>query len=159
MVTIKADVALMKACHVDFEAILAEIKDVEGLMIVFGFRPLTRALLANSAKSGGNEMQIPVSDGPLIIIMIQTMWSNAADDTRIFPALEDLRNKLKQLASESQLLHPYIFTNYAYQRDDVIARYGQESVKTLWEVSKKYDPVGVFQRAVPGGFKLPEVWN
>lgn len=37
----------------------------------------------------------------------------------------------------------------------VIESYGPENVKFLQAVSRKYDPDHVFQRLVPGGFKLP----
>jgi hypothetical protein len=36
----------------------------------------------------------------------------------------------------------------------IIAGYGEESVSKLRATSKKYDPEGLFQKAVPGGFKL-----
>jgi len=35
-----------------------------------------------------------------------------------------------------------------------MAGYGEESLERMKGVSKKYDPEGVFQRGVPGGFKL-----
>ena len=35
-----------------------------------------------------------------------------------------------------------------------IAGYGEENVEILQKVSRKYDPEGVFQRLVSGGFKL-----
>lgn len=62
---------------------------------------------------------------------------------------------LRQLARGKDLLHRYIFTNYGHSEDDIIAGYGEESVSRLREAGKKYDPEGVFQKGVPGGFKLP----
>lgn len=44
--------------------------------------------------------------------------------------------------------------NYASAGQPVIEGYGEENVRFLREVSRKYDPKGVFQRRVPGGFKL-----
>lgn len=52
---------------------------------------------------------------------------------------------------------PYIYLNYAYPGQDPIKGYGQEGVKLLREASKKYDPKGVFQNLVPGGFKVSKV--
>lgn len=44
--------------------------------------------------------------------------------------------------------------NYAYPTQDVIGSYGAENVEFLRRVSRKYDPAQVFQRLVPGGYKL-----
>lgn len=37
---------------------------------------------------------------------------------------------------------------------DPIGSYGANNKQKMQEVSKKYDPEGVFQKAVVGGFKL-----
>jgi hypothetical protein len=49
---------------------------------------------------------------------------------------------------------PYKFLNYASQFQDPIGSNGAGNKKKLQEVSSKYDPEGLFQKAVPGGFKL-----
>jgi hypothetical protein len=45
--------------------------------------------------------------------------------------------------------------NYAGGIQDVFSSYGQSSIQFMKEVSSRYDPAGVFQKLVPGGFKLP----
>lgn len=95
------------------------------------------------------------ADGPLFLVLINPMWNSAEDDERIHNGVEALLVQCKQIASENNLLHRYIFNNYAYQKEDVFEGYGEESIKRLMEVSEKYDPKGIFQKAVPGGFKLP----
>jgi hypothetical protein len=44
--------------------------------------------------------------------------------------------------------------NYAAKGDDVISSYGAANKAILQKASKKYDPHGLFQTGVPGGFKL-----
>ncbi len=56
--------------------------------------------------------------------------------------------------NKPSLYHPYKYLNYADGSQDVIGGYGNKSVNRLRKVSKRYDPRGVFQRQVPGGFKL-----
>jgi len=58
------------------------------------------------------------------------------------------------MANEAGKLHRYIFPNYAFWKDDVMKGYGERSLEKLKETSREYDPEGVFQKAVPGGFKL-----
>lgn len=100
-------------------------------------------------------MNIPPADGPLFIVLINPSWKLAQDDTRIFAEVESFAEELRNIAQEKGLLHRYIFTNYGYSKHDVLAGYGEESVSKLKATSKKYDPEGIFQKAVPGGFKLP----
>ncbi|ROW02398.1 hypothetical protein VMCG_06089 [Cytospora schulzeri] len=153
-ITIKPDVPLMEAFHQKWEETLCKVKDAEGFIFSFGFHPLTKALLANSAKAGGNAMDIPPSDGPLFVVLVNPIWKEAKDDERIFAEVGNLVTELRQLAREKDLLHRYIFTNYGYSEDDVVAGYGEDSVSRLRETSKRYDPEGLFQKSVPGGFKL-----
>ena len=47
-----------------------------------------------------------------------------------------------------------VYMGYAYPTQPVIEGYGRENVDLLREVSRRYDPQGVFQSLVPGGFKL-----
>ncbi len=44
--------------------------------------------------------------------------------------------------------------NYAWIDQDPIVSYNAENKGRLQQVSKKYDPEGVFQKGCPGGFKL-----
>lgn len=120
------------------------------------FHPLTKGLLANSARAGPNAMDIAPSDGPLFLVQLNPCWALPRDDGRIFAAVDGLMAELKGLAAEKGLLHRYIFTNYADQKAKVMASYGEESLKRMQAVSEKYDPEGLFQRGVPGGFKLVE---
>ncbi|SPQ23618.1 c707416b-dcfe-49b6-ad34-7f99f2c61f99 [Thermothielavioides terrestris] len=153
--TIKPDVALMEMFHDEWQKTLDSIKDAEGFIVSFVYHPLTKALLENSAKAGGNAMDIPPADGPLFVVMLRPTWTRAEDDERIFAAVEALVETLKRLAAERGLLHRYIFTNYGYPKHNVMAGYGDRSLARLAATSEKYDPEGIFQKGVPGGFKLP----
>ncbi|KAJ0120684.1 hypothetical protein J7T55_015416 [Diaporthe amygdali] len=153
-ITIKPDIPLMEAFYQRWQETLSRVKDSEGFIFSFGFHPITKALLEESQKAGGNAMDIPPSDGPLFVVLINPAWKLADDDTRIFAEVESLVKELRRLARDKGLLHRYIFTNYGYSKDDVIAGYGDESVSKLKATSEKYDPEGLFQKGVPGGFKL-----
>jgi hypothetical protein len=53
------------------------------------------------------------------------------------------------------LYRAFLTPTYADSWQNPIARRSDETVKGLWAASKKYDPLQVFQKQVPGGFKLP----
>jgi len=48
----------------------------------------------------------------------------------------------------------FIYLNYAAPWQKPITSYGQANKNFLQSVSKEYDPNSLFQKAVPGGFKL-----
>jgi hypothetical protein len=61
---------------------------------------------------------------------------------------------VNKIAESLGLLHKFQYINYADTSKDPIGSYGEENVEHLRQMSRKYDPKGVFQRQVPGGFKL-----
>lgn len=81
-------------------------------------------------------------------------WSNAKDDAAINVATQSLLRQAIQYAKTQGQYNQYLYLNYALQQQDPFAGYGRENQAFLGVVSKKYDPHGVFQKLVPGGFKL-----
>ena len=77
-------------------------------------------------------------------------------DNAITSAVKDLFEKAELRAEVWGLRRDYVQLTYADGWQRPIQRRGQKSVKKLVEVSKKYDPDGVFQKQVRGGFKLTE---
>lgn len=51
------------------------------------------------------------------------------------------------------------YLNYSDISQDPLSTYGEENVKKMREVAIRYDPKGVFQNRVSGGFKIPKVNN
>ena len=49
----------------------------------------------------------------------------------------------------------YLFMNDASWDQDVIGHYGTNNVRKLRRIQREYDPDLVFQRLVPGGYKIP----
>lgn len=47
------------------------------------------------------------------------------------------------------------YLNYCHATQDPLSTYGEASLKKIREAATKYDPAGVFQTRVPGGFKIP----
>ncbi|KAF2730850.1 FAD-binding domain-containing protein [Polyplosphaeria fusca] len=152
--TVRPDAQLMATIHALFREALDTIRDAEGLTFALNYHPLSVAMLQNSLATGGNAFDIPPSDGPLLILLVNPTWASTADDERVTNATKTLFQRIRTVAIEKGLLHRYIFPNYAMGEEDVLAGYGEESLKRLREVRKRVDPEGLWQRGVPGGFKL-----
>lgn len=59
-----------------------------------------------------------------------------------------------QWARDNGAFHPYIYMNYASERQDVFAGYGDENRRKLREIQMKYDKDDVFRRLQAGYFKV-----
>jgi hypothetical protein len=57
-------------------------------------------------------------------------------------------------AGGRKTLVPFKYLNYAAPFQDPIGSYGEANQTKLREASHKYDPDKLFQKGVPGGWKL-----
>ncbi|KAL2834660.1 hypothetical protein BJY01DRAFT_259472 [Aspergillus pseudoustus] len=53
--------------------------------------------------------------------------------------------------------HPLIYFNYADMAQDPLGSYPRWNIKHMRKTAKRYDPKGLFQTHVPGGFKISRV--
>lgn len=86
--------------------------------------------------------------------VVTIAWDDAADDDFAQSSLADVVAKQEQLVRDKGLYVDFKYLNYADISQDPIGSYGAKNKKFLQAVSRKYDPKGVFQTVVPGGFKL-----
>ncbi|KAL8755064.1 MAG: hypothetical protein Q9184_004908 [Pyrenodesmia sp. 2 TL-2023] len=118
-------------------------------------QPIPPAMTSRSASRGGNSLGLNYAeDGALVLCLISATWDHPADDTLITTTAQDLNNDIIAAAKNAGLWHRWIYLNYADGSQDPISGYGDTSAAHLRAVSRMYDPGKVFQRSVPGGFKL-----
>jgi hypothetical protein len=91
---------------------------------------------------------------PLVSIMLGFGTPFKRYDYTLIALQQKILKKIKKMAQERDLYHPFLFANYAGPFQDVVGSYGSNNVKFLREVAEEYDPRGLFQRLQPGGFKL-----
>jgi hypothetical protein len=68
--------------------------------------------------------------------------------------MKELEAEIHTKEKEMGIFNEWLYLNYAAGWQDPIKGYGAASVAFMKGVSRNYDPIGVFQKAVPGGFKL-----
>ena len=132
------------------------ISDVESLSLALVFQPLTKGILAKSASLTGNSLGLTPDDGPLVIMLLNSVHKHTSDDEKVVAAVLGLIDKIDSSAAKEGKAARYRFTNYGYKTQQILEGYGQESLDNLRAVSKIYDPQGFFQKGVPGGFKLSQ---
>lgn len=131
-----------------------DLNGVVGVSYSISFQPIPVILLEVAEQQGGNSLGIDPGNGPLTNLLLTVSWDNPADDALVEEKVRELSTRTEAEAKELGVYEKYLYLNYASKWQDPIAGYGAEVKARLQATSKKYDPKGVFQKQVPGGFKL-----
>lgn len=126
----------------------------EGFINVLTYHPLPRNITGHATADGDNALGLRNRKTDLAIVQIGLTWNSIEDDERLTKYADSYLADVNKLAQERNLYDPFIYLNYAGPRQDPISGYGQDSKKALRSASHKYDQNKVFQKQVPGGFKL-----
>ena len=106
---------MLSVCALGAEAVAPLSASVPGFVLAKAFQPLTKWLLTASAAAGGNTLGLTPNDGPLIVNMLQTLHTNAADNDKVFSAMLALNTSIKDLAVEKGKFNKYKFINYGHK--------------------------------------------
>ncbi|EME84571.1 uncharacterized protein MYCFIDRAFT_134411, partial [Pseudocercospora fijiensis CIRAD86] len=145
---------VMTKCLEIFEEELKSIEDVEGIVPVMLFQPLTTAVIRKFARNGGNALGITDKDGPLLLMSVPIMWSDSSRDDEVLAFARTVIDRCVEESRKLGAFHPYIYQNYAAKEQRVFESYGKANPERLRAVSGMHDPDGVFQRLQPGYHKL-----
>ncbi|KAF3226266.1 hypothetical protein TWF106_000761 [Orbilia oligospora] len=131
-----------------------ELKDRPGFMTEFAFQPVGEKWLAASAAKGGNSFGI---DRPLVMVWLQPRWDLASDDAMMVAYTDRVRVRCEQAAKTAGKFAKFRHLNYGgrNQRNEIIHSFGTANVLRMQLNKLQYDPLNVFGRLVPGGFKIP----
>lgn len=122
---------------------------IKGLQVQYLVQP-------QPVTNGTNSLGQPAGETDRVIGLVTIAFDNAADEE---PALRGLRGIVQDqldILQRAGLHLPFQYLNYADKSQDPFGGYGEEMRTRLRAVSRKYDPAGMFQKRVPGGFKLFE---
>jgi hypothetical protein len=90
----------------------------------------------------------------MVFLQIVFTFDGAKATLGLEKGLKDIIEVVEELTQSEGVYHPYKYLNFAAWWQDPLGSYGKEQKMRLREVARKYDPTGVFQRQVSGGFKL-----
>ncbi|KAL9069709.1 MAG: hypothetical protein Q9157_006059 [Trypethelium eluteriae] len=132
----------------------ARIANVTGAILTLSIQPISTKLLEESTKRGGNMLGLHPSEGPLVLCLISATWTRDTDDDVMNRVGQELDRRIVAAARGKGLLNNWIYLNYASSWQGPLHGYGSQSEREMQAASLKYDPNGIFQTLVPGGFKL-----
>lgn len=152
--TVKPDAATLNAVSELFNVALDKVKGLDGIVYSLTMQPYPASLLKKTDEFGGNVLGLESADGSLMSVLFLMYWKDQKDDDLILKTTQEQVEQVDSDAATRGTAVPYKYLNYAFTGQDPIGSYGPENKKFLQAVSKKYDPEQLFQKAVPGGFKL-----
>ncbi|KAH6883028.1 hypothetical protein BKA58DRAFT_447730 [Alternaria rosae] len=90
----------------------------------------------------------------LVFLQIIFTFEDAAAADGFEEALKDLVKLVEGLTKGEGVFHQYKYLNFAASFQDPLGSYGGVELEKMKKAARRYDPTGVFQTQVPGGFKL-----
>ncbi|KAL2832882.1 hypothetical protein BDW59DRAFT_180510 [Aspergillus cavernicola] len=105
-------------------------------------------------ERGGNVLGLEGMDGDHLLYLLFLSWDSPADDSLFHDIGYGLIRNLKAYTKEVNADSDYIYMNYAGRDQNPLRGYGEDNLKWIAAMAKKYDPIGVFQTQARGGFKV-----
>lgn len=136
------------------DAMVTSLSTITGLLFTLTFQPLPQVIYSKSAATGGNVLGLDRFTDDFINALAVVSWALPTDDATVYAAVQQLFDDAVAKAKSMGVWNEFIYLNYAAPWQKPITSYGQANKNFLQSVSKKYDPNSLFQKAVPGGFKL-----
>ena len=135
-----------------WHAAVQEMQRLENVNWATTLQPLICAHSQKAQESGGNVLGLEGAP-PLILMNITATWDSAKDD-HIEHKAQAVMDEIAAVAKSRGLFHRFVHMNYAGVGQDPISGYGLENKRFLQEVSKRYDPEGLWQTVLAGDFRL-----
>lgn len=146
----------MASIHAYWKSKISEISDTYSYANVAS--ELTfQALAVPPPASRPNSLGFAPDDTPqkdLIFLQIEFYFSDGRASAGLNDALKMYIDAFEDLTGKEGVKSDFQYLNFGAWFQDPLKGYGNKSLAHLRGVSRKYDPRGLFQKQLVGGFKL-----
>lgn len=119
------------------------------------FQPLPSVVARHAIEQGGDVLGLDGNQDNAVILLASVAVKDEKNEKLARAAIMKWKRASERYGQQSDGLLPFIYMNYADGSQDVIKHYGNANAEKLRKVAGSYDPNGVLQKRVPGGFKIP----
>ncbi|KAI6903811.1 hypothetical protein KC334_g6988 [Hortaea werneckii] len=157
--TTKNDLRVLTKAHELWLAVVQRLKtEAKGPWESYQlYQPMPPTFGKDAITHGGNVLGLDRFDETLILYEPYLSWTYPEQDDLFNGQAKWLRDELAAFAKSIGADNEYVYLDYADADQDPLGSYGEENVRKMKAAAKKYDPKGVFQKLMPGGFKLSKV--
>ncbi|KAK2753057.1 hypothetical protein FQN55_005017 [Onygenales sp. PD_40] len=135
-------------------ALYAQIPAENIVVIQLDWQPVGAMWMKASASKGGNALGLDPSKGTYLMYAEVVEWRGSEYDEIVNSWVESTTYAINNATKEAGLYDSFNYMGDAAGFQSVIPEYGAANVAKLKDIAKKYDPSGVFQKLMPGGFKV-----
>lgn len=111
----------------------------------------------HSVEKGGNMLGLDRETDNAVMFQVQLMVNGEDQEKLGRERMVAFREAIKQYSVDMDGAVEWQYLNYADSTQDPLSTYGQKNIDHIREVAAKFDPTGVFQTRMPGGFKISKV--
>ncbi|RYP15769.1 hypothetical protein DL765_005495 [Monosporascus sp. GIB2] len=120
-------------------------------------QPLPASFAKHSVAHGGNVLGLDrVHEDCILFVAILEVATPQLIET-VYPSFKAAVEEVESYAKSVDGNIEFRYLNYCDSSQDPLGSYGRENVKKMRDAAAKYDPDGIFQKRVPGGFKISNV--
>ncbi|KAK6349074.1 hypothetical protein TWF730_009833 [Orbilia blumenaviensis] len=127
------------------------------------FYPLSSHFVAQGT-AGGKKNSMGLEDTPagqagktIMIVSINLAWTRRNQDGLAAKCVGQAFARMRQLAEERGVYHPFKYMNYANGTQDVLSGYGTLSGNRMRQVKLAVDPTNDFGTLVKGRYRVPGI--
>ncbi|KAI1267907.1 FAD-binding domain-containing protein [Xylariaceae sp. FL1019] len=143
--------------HTEFISSLSTIMDPDDFFTQLILQPLPSYRFAIGKENGGNVLGLEnITQNALLWTAGVGVYSTDSPLAEAEEMARQMADDMQAYAKEVGADMEFVYMNYADSSQDPIATYGEGNVQFMRDVAAKYDPSGVFQTLVSGGFKIPK---
>lgn len=157
--TFKNDIRVLRKAH---ELVMGTIASLEetakfDFKVLALYQPVPTLFAEHGKAKGGNVLGLDRFDETLIMYEPYFAWEDSAEDELFEGHAQKLREDISAYAVSIGSDNPFLYLDYADISQKPLESYGPENVAKIRAAAAKYDPKGVFQNMMPGGFKISKV--
>ncbi|KAL8901261.1 MAG: hypothetical protein Q9207_005293 [Kuettlingeria erythrocarpa] len=149
--TVKNDHATLMETYAGYKRGAEAMRRVRGMTWTLTLQPLFPAMMR---KGQPDAQGLATRTEPLVIVLFTVVWKDTTDDELVDRTTRSIIRQIDQYAASRGAADVYRYLNDCASWQRPFDGYGAENKRFLQEMSRVYDPNGLFQRACVGGFKL-----
>ncbi|KAL8994667.1 MAG: hypothetical protein Q9169_005420 [Polycauliona sp. 2 TL-2023] len=119
-------------------------------------QPLPRLFAELGIERGGNVLGLDQNLDDNILFQLDLAWNGTQFDDKARSLANKVMGDLETYLRSVNALKGFQYINYAFEDQDPLGGYGPAALGKIRAASAKYDVGQVFQKLVPGGFKLAD---